>query len=304
VVKIANQWGEASVHTQFIEDFLIPRIEELTDGRATCEFYSNNSLGNEIDQCGQVQAGALNIAIISDQSASLDPAHLNIGVLPFLFENDDMFDAVMSLDSELGQEIVGNLPDTGVTCLGFTDNGFKVITNNVRPINSVDDMKGLKMRTNSADYVIALFEAFGASCVSMTLGEVYSALETGTVNGQDNAYNTILTSGFTEVQDYMAITNHIKGTLYLVGSTTWLDSLPDDIRSAIEQACTEACDYQRKIYREAAESDHQALLDAGMEETTPDLEGFKEAAQAVYEKYYSEYPECEELIERIKNVEY
>lgn len=302
VIKVANQWGDSSVMSKFITESFGPRVEELTDGRAKIEFYGNNALGNEIDQCGQLQMGTLHLCIISEQSASLDPANLSIGTLPYLFESEEHWDAVTG--GELGQEIVANLPNTGIKVLGFIENGYRVITNNKRPINSMEDLKGLKMRVSSSDVMINLFESFGANTISMTLGEVYSAMETGTVDGQENAYNTILTSGFAECQDYIANTNHVLGTMYFAASSSWLDSLPEDVRAAVEQAAAEACEYQHQIFREASESDHQALLDAGMQETNPDLIGFKEAAQVVYDKFYTQYPEAEELVEKIKNLDY
>lgn len=298
VLKVANQWGDSSVHTKFITEKFIPRVEELTKGRVKVEFYGNNSLGNEFNQLEQVQMGKLQMCVISEQSASLDPTVLNAMMLPYLFETEAQWDKVMS--SDVAKKMFDNLPAKGVRVLGFTENGFRVITNGKRPINSVADLKGLKIRVSSSEMSIALFESFGANTVATTIGEVFAALETGTFDGQENPYNTIRSFKFNEVQKYMADTNHILNTMYFVASEKWLNSLPADIRTAVEQAAKEACDYQHQILRDAAAGDKKFLLDNGMTLTTPDIAKFKAAAQPVYGKYYQKYPGGKALVESIQ----
>jgi tripartite ATP-independent transporter DctP family solute receptor len=223
---------------------------------------------------------------------------MQLPLLPFLFDSEEQWDEVFQ--GEIGQQIVANMPEKGIRCLGFDENGYREITTTKKPINSAADMKGLKMRVTSSDIYINTFSSLGCSCQAMTLGEAYSALETGACDGQDNAYNTILSSNIYEVQGYLANTNHILGTMYLCVSEKWYQSLPDDLKQVVEEAAKDACDWQVKTYREQAESDHQALLDAGLQETYPDIDSFKEATQPVYDKFISQYPETEEIINSIK----
>lgn len=297
-LKIANQWADSSVHTRMFTEVFIPRVEELSNGQITCEFYGNNSLGNEIDQLAQLQIGTLQMAILSEQSSSLDPGNLQIPCLPFLFESEAHWDAVM--DGEIGEQIVAGMVSSGVRTLGITENGYRVMTNNVHPINTPEDIKDLKMRVSSNETYLDTFATLGASCQSMTIGECYSALETGSCDGQDNAYNTILSARIYEVQKYLANTNHVLGTMYLAVSDSWYQSLPEELQTAVQTAATEACQWQRETYRELAEQDHQALLDAGLEETNPDLEPFKEATEPVYDHFFEKYPETEEIVEAIR----
>ena len=98
----------------------------------------------------------------------------------------------------------------------------------------------------------------------------------------------------------MANTNHVLGTMYLAVSDSWYQSLPEELQAAVQTAATEACQWQRETYRELAEQDHQALLDAGLQETNPDLELFKEAAEPVYDHFFEKYPETEEIVEAIR----
>ena len=298
-MKIGGQWADSSVHSRMITEVLVPRVEELSGGRIKCEFYGNNSIGNEIDQLSQLQMNTLQLATLSDQSATLDQANMTVLYLPYLFDSEEQWDAVV--DGEIGQEISANLPAQGVRILGFSENGYREVTTAKKEINSAEDMKGLKMRVTSSDMYIAIFEALGCSCQAMTIAEAYTALETGACDGQDNAYNTIVNANFAEVQKYLANTNHVLGTLYLTVSEAWYQSLPDDLKEAVDTAVSEACKWEREEYRKLAVEDRQKLLDAGMVETNPDLESFKAATQVVYDNFIQKYPEMEDVIERIKN---
>lgn len=298
-MKIGGQWADSSVHSRMITEVLVPKVEELSGGRIKCEFYGNNSIGNEIDQLSQLQMNTLQLATLSDQSATLDQANMTVLYLPYLFDSEEQWDAVV--DGEIGQKISANLPAQGVRILGYSENGYREVTTAKKEINTADDMKGLKMRVTSSDMYIAIFEALGCSCQAMTIAEAYTALETGTCDGQDNAYNTIVNANFAEVQKYLANTNHVLGTLYLTVSEAWYQSLPDDLKEAVETAVTEACKWEREEYRKLAVEDRQKLLDAGMVETNPDLESFKTATQVVYDDFLKKYPEMEEVVEAIKN---
>lgn len=297
-MKLGGQWADSSVHSKMFTEVFIPQVEERSGGRIKCEWYGNNALGNEMDQLTQLQMGELHLATLSDQSATIDPAHMLLPYLPFLFESEEHWDAVV--DGELGEQLASGMPSAGVRCLGFDENGYRVVTNNARPINTAADMQGLKMRVTSSDMYIALFTALGCSCQAMTLGEAYSALETGACDGQDNAYNTILTSGLFEVQKYMANTNHVLGTLYVCVSESWYQSLPADLQEIVAQCIKEACAWERETYRGQAAADRQALLDAGMEETDPDIQSFKDATASVYDDFVAKYPEVADLVAAIQ----
>ena len=298
-LKIGGQWADSSVHSRMIKEVFIPEVEEKSGGRIKCEFYGNNAVGNEVDQLSQLQMNTLQMATLSDQSATLDQANLTVLYLPYLFEDEAHWEAVV--DGEIGQELVANLPSQGIRVLGYSENGYRQVTTAKKAINTAEDMKGLKMRVTSSDMYIAIFEALGCSCQAMTIAEAYTALETGTCDGQDNAYNTIVNANFNEVQKYLANTNHVLGSLYIAVSETWYQTLPDDLKTAVQEAVTDACVWERQTYRELAEEDHKKLLDAGMTETNPDIESFKEATSVVYDKFIQKYPEMEDVIARIQS---
>lgn len=298
VMKIGGQHADSSVHSRMITEIFIKRVGELSGGRIKCEFYGNNALGNEIDQLAQLQMNTLQMALISEQSANLDPAHMMIPCLPFLFESEAHWDEVM--DGELGKELFAKLPALGVRILGVDENGYRVVTNNVRPINTAADMKGLKMRVSTNDLYIANFTALGCSCQAMTIGEAYTALETGACDGQDNAYNTIRSANLHEVQKYLANTNHVLGSMYLAVNEAWFQSLPADMQKAVQTATDETIQWERRTYRELAAKDLEFLIEAGLKVTDPDIKSFQDATVSVYENFFTKYPEAKDLVERIQ----
>jgi len=278
-------------------DVFIPRVQELTGGRVTVNHFENDQLGAEVDRIEQTQVGSIQITYCSEASSSINPK-MSLFPLPFLFRDEAHYDTI--IDGAIGAKIVEDFPQYGLRPLGFFENGFRVITNSKHPINSIDDVSGLKIRVSQSEIPIALFTAFGANTVAMSFGELYSALQTGTVDGQENAFNTIASSKLYEVQKYFAETNHMMGTFCIIANEEWWQSLPADIQQAIQTAASETSAYQRKLYRDQASADKQELLDNGMEGTTPDTAGFVAAAQSVYDDFYAKYPDYKALVEEIK----
>ena len=298
VIRLGGEHSQTSTLTKCWQDVFIPRVEELTDGKVTVDFYPDGVLGGNAQMAEQTQQGQLNMMYISDVSASLSPDKMNIISLPFLFSSEEHFDEVV--DGEIGQKIMSDLPSVGLHPFFFLENGFREMTNNKKPINSLADVNGLKMRVTDSEVMINLFQNLGANTVVMQFSELYSALSTGTVDGQENAYSMIVSSKFYEVQKYVAETNHVMGYFIIVANEDWFSSLPEEYQEAITQAAKETSEYQRKMHREGIEADKQTCLDNGMELTTPDLTEFKEAVQPVYDSFFEKYPDSREIVEEIQ----
>lgn len=298
-INIGGGHAPTSSLTECWNAVFVPRVKELSNGRVAVNHFENDQLGVEIDRIEQTQLGTIQMTYVSEASASINPK-MNILPLPFLFRDEAHYDAV--LDGPLGARIVEDFPKFGLRPLGFFENGYRVITNSKRPVNSLDDLKGLKIRVSQSEIPIALFTALGANTVAMSFGELYSALQTGTVDGQENAYNTITTSKLYEVQKHFADTNHMMGTFCIVANEAWWQSLPDDIREVVRTAAAETSAYQRKIFRERAARDRQTLLDGGMEGTTPDVSGFVAASSGVYDGFFAKYPAYKALVEEIRQL--
>jgi len=296
-LKIAGQWSDASVHSRMFTEQFIPNVESKSNGRIKVEFYGNNSIGNEIDQLSQLQMNQLQMCILSEQSASISPT-FNITILPFLFKDATHWQK--AVNGPLGVAVNEGIAGSGLTCLGFELNGFRCITNNIKPITNAADMNGLKMRCATNDMYIAMYTALGCSTQAMTISEAYSALETGACDGQCNAYATIRSAALYEVQKYLSDTNHICATQYLCVNNDWFNTLPEDLQKIVTEEAAAACEWEVKTFLEESETDRQFLLDNGMTETKVDHDSFVNATQGVYDDFYAKYPELKSVVEAIK----
>ncbi|NEU32397.1 TRAP transporter substrate-binding protein [bacterium LRH843] len=299
VIKIASVNNSTHPAVVAVREKFKPLVEENSGGKLKVEIFDNAQLGGERDTIEQIQLGQLQMAIASPVLGSIYKP-INLLDLPYLFEDYKHLDTV--LDGELGQEILDGLPEVGLHGFSYMENGFRQITNSVREINNLDDLKGLKIRVPEAPISVANLTAIGANVVTMSFNELYSALQQGVVDGQENAYPTLVEKKLWEVQDYVAETNHMWGAFVILGSEKWYQQLSPDLQEVVNQAAKEASLYQRELFRESQEADKQTLIDNGMTITTPDLTEFNEAANSVYEEFYKENPELAELVKKIRSM--
>jgi tripartite ATP-independent transporter DctP family solute receptor len=175
--------------------------------------------------------------------------------------------------------------------LGYWELGFRNLTNNRRPVTKVDDIAGLKIRVVQSPLFIDLFNTLGANAVPMPYPELYSAMETGTVDGQENPYSNILSAKFYEVQKHLTITRHVYNPqIVLVSGKLW-DKLNADERKAIQDSATEARDFQRALSREQADKALAEIKGEGMqvvELSAEETAKFREKAKPVAEKFAKE----------------
>lgn len=218
-------------------------VNEKSDGEITIQVFSNGILGNDVNMTSMLQSGTLQFTVPSTATlASLNP-DFSIISLPFQFSNEAQADEV--LDGDVGKSLLDSLNNKGLSALAFWENGFRHITNSRRPINSLDDLKGLKIRTMQNDLYIGLFNGLNANAVPMPVTELFTALETHTVDGQENPYTVINTARFFEVQKYLSRTAHAYDALVLLASKPFMDSLNETQRQIIHEAAQEATTYQR-----------------------------------------------------------
>jgi tripartite ATP-independent transporter DctP family solute receptor len=193
-------------------------VKERSDGKLTVKLFAGGTLGNDVTMISSLQGGTLEMTVPDTStlvgSAGLEP--FGLINLPFLFAKAEQADAL--LDGPFGQQLMARLPEKGLIGLGFWENGFRQVTNSRRPINTAEDFAGLKLRVIQNPLFIDTFTALGVSAQPMPFPEVYTALEQGVVDGQENPLATILASKFYEVQDNTVITNHIYSVWALLMS--------------------------------------------------------------------------------------
>lgn len=234
-------------------------VAEKTGGEVTVQVFANGILGNDVNMTSMLQAGTLDFTAPSTATlASLNP-DFSIISLPFMFDDSAHADAV--LDGPAGQALLASLDDKGLDGLEFWENGFRHITNSRRPVTNVEDIEGLKIRTMQNELYIDMFNGLEANAIPMPVNELFTALETRTVDGQENPYTVIDSKRFFEVQRYLSQTAHAYDAQVLIASRKFIQRLDPDQRDAVREAAREATLYQREASRELNDS-----LLAGLED--------------------------------------
>jgi tripartite ATP-independent transporter DctP family solute receptor len=190
------------------------------------------------------------------------------------------------------------LEKKGYKILAVWENGFRNITNNTRPINIPQDLKGLKLRTPKSVWRVKMFKAYGANPSPLSFSEVFVALQTGTFDGQENPLAQIASGKFQEVQKYLSMTGHVYTPAYVTVSTEYWNKLPADVRKILEETAKETQDY---VYKTAAqlEVDLLAQLKAGgMQVNNADKNAFIKASKPIYDEFGSSVPDGKMLIDK------
>jgi tripartite ATP-independent transporter DctP family solute receptor len=242
--------------------FFAEEVGKLSDGKMKVKTYGNGSLGSDEQMQNALIGGSQELTFVS--TAPLAGLVKGFGVfdLPFLFDNEKVADAV--LDGPAGQKLLDTLPEKGLIGLLYWENGFRNITNSRHGISKMEDINGIKLRVMQNEVALAVFNGLGANAIPMPFTELFTALETKTVDGQENPLSTIKTSKFYEVQPYLTISNHVYTPFVLLASKRWWDGLTADERDVLKQAAKTSQAYQRKISRKADSESLQYIKDKGV----------------------------------------
>jgi tripartite ATP-independent transporter DctP family solute receptor len=274
-------------------------VEAKSDGKITVKLFPGGVLGGDVQTLSAVQGGTVEMTVLNAGLLAGNVQDFALADLPFLYDTPQQADAVM--DGPFGTALMDELASQNMTGLGYWELGFRQLTNNVRPVAKVEDIAGLKIRVVQQPVMIDLFNALGANAVPMPFPEVYPALETGAIDGQENPFANILASKLYEVQKYVTVTNHVYNPqIVLVSGKLW-GALNDEERQLLQQAAAEARDFQRAASR-AASADARAQLEAeGLEitELPPDeVAKLRELAKPVVDKQKAAAkPEVVKLLE-------
>lgn len=219
--------------------------EKLSNGRVLVQIYPNSQLYKDKEEIEALQLGAVQMLAPSlSKFGPLGTREFEAFDLPYIFPDKATLYRVM--DGAVGKNLFAKLQSKGIHGVAFWDNGYKQIHAN-KPVRRVADLKGLKLRIQSSKVLDAQMRAVGASPQVLAFGEVYTALQTGTVDGGENTLSNIFTQKMYEVQKHITISDHgYIGYGVIVNKKFW-DSLPADIRSALERAMTEATIYERQV---------------------------------------------------------
>lgn len=275
-------------------------VEEKSEGKVKVEIYPNNQLGNQRDVVEGIQLGTIQMSNCASVVAGF-VRELNIFELPFLFENKDHFYAV--LDSVIGESLRPAFEKRGFHLLGYFDAGVRHVMTVDKPVNSIGDLKGLKIRTMENPLHLAAFEAFGANPMPMAYGELYTALEQHVIDGAEAANTNYLSKKFYEPAPRWAMVGWMHLIETVIMSRYFYERLPLEYKKIIDNAALEMIHKERQWYSESENNALQKLVKEGVKITHPERKPFVEMSQKVYTEWANKVGGMD-LIERIIQFDY
>lgn len=264
-----NSWHLASV--RFAEE-----VERLTDGRIAVEVFPNESLGKEIDLINGMQLGTVDMTITGESLQNWAPMAALLAV-PYAYGSLEQMDEVAS--GEIGDEIEAQIVERAqVRPLAYFARGPRNLTSN-RAVTMPDELDGLRMRVPNVPLFVDVWSALGAQPTPMAFSEVFTSLQNGTIDAQENPLALIRSASFDEVQSHVNTTEHVRSWIYLaIAEQTW-QSLSEEDRAALEEAAQIAQEYERGLFEESLAADRAHLEENGMTFTEVDGAAFAAAAR-------------------------
>lgn len=296
-IKVATYYAESHPTSRALEEVFKPMLEEKTEGRYTVELYHNSGLGGEAEFNEGVKMGTIEMCVTGNIMGDQYPA-LYASDFPWVFDDVEQASYVSNHPDMIAmfQEAFDNC---NMTCLGVSVNGNRCISNNKHPINKLEDLKGIKLRLPEVAHYVANFQALGATTVTMAMTEIFTALQQGTIDGQENPPTTLLANGWYEVQDYLAITNHQIAMNFVNVSTKFFESMSEADQQALRDTVDAFVAKQLELFLVAMEEDIKTLEEAGLEISYPDREEFKAAGSVVIDDFRAKYPEFDTAMKRV-----
>ncbi len=274
-------------------------LNKSSNGKHSIKVFAKSALGNEKDTIEQTKLGAIAMARVNVAPMNNICASTMVPTMPFLFRSTDHMRKV--LDGVIGEEILKDCEAQGFIGLAFYDSGARSIYTVKKPIKTLADAKGLKVRVQQSDLWVSLLEAMGANATPMPYGEVYTALKTGLVDAAENNYPSYESSRHFEVAKFYNKTEHSMAPEILLFSKKVWDTLPADEQKQIRAAAKESVTYMRKLWDEREAKSLAIVKAGGAEIVDVDKAPFQAAMKPVYDKFLKD-PKLQDMVKRINAV--
>jgi len=270
------------------------RANERLKGKAVVQTFGSSQLGKDSELLQKLKLGTVDFALPSSVMSSVAD-EFGVFEMPYLVKNRDH---MKRIEKELFWSKLEPAAEVkGYKIIAVWENGFRHITNNVRPIYKPEDLKGIKLRTPKGEWRVKMFQAYGANPTPMAFSEVFTALQTGVIDGQENPFAQIYSAKFQEVQKYLSLTGHVYTPAYVaVGKEKW-ESLPADIRKVLEDTAVET---QAFVYETAAALETDLLKkmkEGGIQVNEADKAAFVAASKPIYDEFAKTVPGGGEMVE-------
>ncbi|RSK55159.1 TRAP transporter substrate-binding protein [Bacillus canaveralius] len=297
VLKLGHVWPESEIHAQAAEKFA-KEVEEVSDGKLKIEIYGDGTLGDDKDLLEGLKVGTADIWMGGAGVLSSASETANIFTVPFMFESQDHFNKVF--DGEIGKEISEKiLEESQYKILSYWTRGARWLTVN-KEVKTPEDLKGIKVRVPDSPMFVKSFEQLGAAPTPMAFGEVFTSLQQGVIDGQENPLSLIYNSKFNEVVDYLVKTEHVREPISVVISGSKFDSLSPELQKILEDAANnEGKTFAAEEVEKGDSTYLTGLEEAGMKVVEPDLGEFQDKLDGFVDK---EFPNITEIYEKIRAV--
>lgn len=282
VIKASGSMNEDEPGILAYKEFK-KNIEARTNGRIEVQIFPNNQLGNERDVIEGLTLNTVQMANPSNAPLTAWVPEMNIFELPFIWQDRPHMAKV--LDGPIGDKFAAPLKAKGIRLVGYEEAGLRHIMTTKKVINSVEDLKGLKIRTMENPVHLSAFKAFGANPLPMAYGELYNALQQGVIDGAEAANTNYYSKKFYEAAPNWAMVGWLHLVSPLIMSEKFFQSLPADLQQAVTEEAKKTAILERQMYEKLDNENLELLKKAGVKITTPDRKPFMEASKAVYEEW-------------------
>lgn len=281
IAEPENPYGQGADH-------FAKRVKELSNGEIDIKVYPSSQLGNQRDLVEGLGLGTVDMTLTGTAVLGNFVPEVAVFDLPFIFRDTDH--AYKALDT-VGMDLLKKGEDRGMITLAIWENGIRHMTNNKKAIKTPEDMKGLKMRVMEQPLYIEMMKSLNASPTPMAMSELYTALQKGVIDGQENPLAHIATKRFNEVQKHLSLTGHTYATEPLLISAMAWNKLTPEQQKILKQAAEETRDWERQLSRDLEGKFLQQIKDAGTTEVIEviDKEPFVEATKPVWDSYVKKF---------------
>ncbi len=271
------------------------RLQKKLGADYDVQFFHSDQLGKDQDLMQKLKIGTVHLTLMASEMPTYVP-EFAFWDMPFIIKDRNH---LMKVEKEIFWPILAKAAEAkGYTMVALWENGFRQITNNIRPIVKPSDLNGIKLRTPRSVWRVEMFKTYGANPTPMAFGEVFVGLQTGVIDGQENPLNHIYASKMQEVQKYISISNHVYGPAFLMAFTKQFNKLPENVRKAIKETAEEVRPW---VYEKASKSDNELvakLEEAGMKSNKIEYDAFVKASAPVYEKFAKDIKQGKEMIDK------
>jgi len=295
ILKFGHVGKPGSLFEASVNEFIKNANARLGD-RAEVQGFGSSQLGKDKELLQKLKLGQITFSLPSSVMSSVAD-EFGVFEMPYIVQSRDHMKAIQT---ELGDMFSAAAEAKGYKILSYYENGFRHITNNTRPINVPKDLAGIKLRTPKGEWRVKMFQLYGANPTPMSFSEVFTALKTSVIDGQENPYAQIWSAKFQEVQKYLSITGHVYTPAYVLVSAKNFAKLPEDVQKDLMTAAAES---QDAVYAMAAKLETELLenlKNGGITVNVADKKAFVEASKPIYDEFATTVEGGADLIKKVQ----